>query len=90
MLGPGRLALWWVLGGGCLLALAVIAFGSPRLGGILLAGALVVAAAIRLTVPAERAGGLVIRSRVVDVLMYLALATVVAVGATAVNWHPPR
>ncbi|WP_029212051.1 DUF3017 domain-containing protein [Arsenicicoccus bolidensis] len=88
--GPGRLALWWVLGVGCVLALAVVAVVSPRLGGNLLAGALAAAAVLRLVVSDAAAGGLVIRSRGLDVLMYLALAVVVAVGANAVNWHPTR
>lgn len=88
--GPGRLALWWVLGLGCVLSLAVVAVVSPRLGGNLLAAALAVAGVLRLMVSDAAAGGLVTRSRGLDVLMYLALATVVAVGANSVNWHPTR
>ena len=68
----------------------VVAVVSPRLGGNLLAGALATAAVLRLVVSDAAAGGLVIRSRGLDVLMYLSLAVVVAVGANAVNWHPTR
>ena len=45
---------------------------------------------VLLVVSDAAAGGLVIRSRGLDVLMYLSLAVVVAVGANAVNWHPTR
>lgn len=88
--GPGRLALWWVLGAGALAAMVVVALGMPRVGGNLLGGALAVAAALRLVAPDGAAGGLAVRPRALDVLIYAGLATVVLVGVNAVNWAPPR
>ncbi|WP_409485048.1 DUF3017 domain-containing protein [Arsenicicoccus dermatophilus] len=89
-IGLGRLGLWWLLGLGCVAALVVLALGAPRLGGNILAASFVGAALLRLVLPTALVGGLAIRPRALDVVMYLAFALVVLVGANAVNWHPPR
>ncbi|MCH8612239.1 DUF3017 domain-containing protein [Arsenicicoccus dermatophilus] len=88
--GLGRLGLWWLLAFGCVSALAVLAAGAPRLGGNILAASFVGAAVLRLVLPTSLVGGLAIRPRALDVVMYLTFALVVLVGSNAVNWHPPR
>ena len=69
--------------------LAIAAVGMARVltqhwreGAVLLGGALLVAAALRMLLPTERSGLLAIRSRVIDVLCYVGfgLAMVVARG----------
>ncbi len=56
-----------------------------REGAVLLGGALVVAAVLRLLLPSDRAGLLAIRSRPVDVLCYAGLGTVIAVLAMTIT-----
>jgi hypothetical protein len=56
-----------------------------REGAVLLGGALVVAAALRLLLPTDRVGLLAIRSRPIDVLCYGGLGTVIAVLAMTIT-----
>lgn len=80
----------WVLVALVALAgLGVVAGGSLRLGGYVLASAFWLAAAVRLVLPRWRAGALGIRGRALDVLMYAGAGTVVAVGSWAVNIPSP-
>jgi hypothetical protein len=56
-----------------------------REGAVLLGGALVVAAVLRLLLPTDRVGLLAIRSRPIDVLCYGGLGTVIAVLAMTIT-----
>ena len=56
-----------------------------RRGAVLLGGALLVAAVLRLAVPPERIGLLAIRSRVIDVLCYGAFGVVMVVLAVQIT-----
>lgn len=60
-----------------------------RVGSLLLALALLLAAGLRLTLSARRAGLLVVRSRTLDVLALGLLGLAVAVLAIAVPEHRP-
>ncbi len=68
---------WLSVHGSLLLVLLIAVIGLLRVlaehwreGSVLLGGALLVAAALRILLPAERVGLLAIRSRVIDVLCY--------------------
>jgi uncharacterized membrane protein YvlD (DUF360 family) len=52
---------------------------------VLLGGALIVAAVLRLLLPTDRVGLLAIRSRPIDVLAYGGLGTVIAVLAMTIT-----
>lgn len=87
--GFAVLGVWWpvalVVAGGVL----VTGLGHIRLGGQLVCAALVVAAVVRLLArPARRAGGLVVRSRGLDVVVLLALAVGVLIASATVNLEP--
>ncbi|MBC8092964.1 MAG: DUF3017 domain-containing protein [Pseudonocardia sp.] len=57
-----------------------------RQGGVLLGGALLVAAALRMVLDPERAGLLAVRSRVVDVACYVVLgAAMILLSATIIR-----
>ncbi len=56
-----------------------------REGAVLLGGALLVAAVLRLLLPTDRVGLLAIRSRPIDVLCYGGLGTVIAVLAMTIT-----
>lgn len=73
-----RLSLWWVLAAGVLVALGFAATDHMLRATVAFAGSLAVAAAIRALAPDERAGGLVVRRRHMDVAMLLVLAVAVA------------
>jgi hypothetical protein len=56
-----------------------------REGAVLLGGALIVAAVLRLLLPTERVGLLAIRSRPIDVLCYGGLGTVIVMASTEIT-----
>ncbi len=56
-----------------------------REGAVLLGGALIVAAALRLLLPTDRVGLLAIRSRPIDVLCYGGLGAAIAVLAMTIT-----
>ncbi len=56
-----------------------------REGAVLLGGALIVAAVLRLLLPTDRVGLLAIRSRPIDVLCYGGLGTVISVLAMTIT-----
>ena len=68
--------------------LAVVAANHFRRGGVLIAGAVFLAALVRLFLPEARVGMLAIRSRLLDVVLLVTLA--VALGSVAVGLPPPK
>lgn len=84
---------------GLLLVLAIALAGMQRVltahwreGAVLLGGAMIVAAVLRVVLPMERTGLLAIRSKVVDVLLYSSFGlvmTVLAVTITRVRLSAP-
>lgn len=87
-MNAARFGALWLVAAALLSGLLVIAFGSVRWGGLILAGTLLVAAAFRLVVPTTRAGGLVVRSRIADVLFLFAMATALFVLVIALDLRP--
>lgn len=57
-----------------------------RRGSVLLAVALLVAAVLRVVIPQERAGLLVIRSRAVDFLLYSGFGAMILAVALTIKW----
>ncbi|CAN5535624.1 hypothetical protein BH23ACT6_BH23ACT6_12420 [soil metagenome] len=73
------LGAWWVLPAGLLVSVAFLIGGGLRSFGYAMALTLAVSALIRLLLPEERAGGLIVRSRPWDVAMLLVLAATTAI-----------
>lgn len=87
---PSRLGITWaLLAGGCALALLVMVVGSFRQGGYVLAVVLIGAAIARVALPNKLLDGLIIRSRWLDTLIYLALAAAVLVIFAQVKLSSP-
>ena len=80
----------WLIAAALLSGMAVIGFGHVRSGGLVVAGALVGAALLRLMLPRARAGGLVVRSRVADVLFLLGMGLALFVIVIALDLRPRR
>ena len=66
-----RFGVLWLVAAALVGGLVVIGFGDVRLGGLIVAGTLVLAALLRLTLSRRLAGALVVRSRAVDVIFLL-------------------
>ncbi len=73
------LGAWWVLPLGLLVSMGFLISGGLRSFGYAMAITITLAALIRLVTPAARAGGLIVRSRLWDVLLMVALAAATAV-----------
>ncbi|HZY01505.1 MAG TPA: DUF3017 domain-containing protein [Dermatophilaceae bacterium] len=83
-----RFGALWLVAAGLISGLAVIAFGHVRWGGLMVAGVMFGAALIRLALPSGRAGGLVVRSRLADVLFLLGMAAALFVIVIALDLNP--
>jgi len=80
-------ALWLVIAV-LVSGLAVIGFGYVRLGGFIAAGAMFAGALLRLVLPSARAGGLVVRSRLADIVFLLGMAVALFVIVIALDLQP--
>ncbi len=78
----------WLIASALISGLALIGFGYVRQGGFVVAGTLVVASLLRLTLPRARAGGLVVRSRLGDVLFLLGMGLGLFVIVSALDLRP--
>ena len=78
----------WLIAAVLVSGLAVIGFGQVRWGGLTVAGAMLGAAVFRLVLPSARAGGLVVRSRLADVLFMLGMAVALIVIVLALDLQP--
>jgi len=85
-----RFGALWLVAGALISGLAVISFVNVRLGGFVVAGTLVGAALLRLMLPRERAGGLVVRSRTADVAFLLLMGLALLVIVITVDLSPRR
>ena len=83
-----RFGALWLVAAALILGLAVIGFGSVRWGGFILAGTMFGAGLIRLGLPSSRAAGLVVRSRLADVVFLLGMATILFVIVIALDLSP--
>jgi len=86
----GPFGALWLIAAALISGMALIGFGHVRPGGLVVAGTLVVAALIRLLLPRERAGGLVVRSRATDVLLLLGMGLALFVIVIALDLRPRR
>ena len=80
----------WLIAAALISGMALIGFGHVRTGGLVVAGALVVAAALRSMLPRGPAGGLVVRSRMTDVLFLLGMGVALFVIVIALDLRPRR
>ena len=83
-----RFGALWLVAAALISGLVVIGFGQVRWGGFILAGTVFGAALIRLALPSSRAGGLVVRSRLADVLFMLGMAVALFVIVIALDLRP--
>lgn len=70
---------WWVLAAGMVLSLAFVATDHMWRATGTMSLTLVVAAVLRVALPTEKAGGLIVRRTVLDVVTLVGLAVIVAV-----------
>ena len=83
-----RFGALWLVAAGLISGLAVIGFHSVRWGGFIVAGTMFGAGLIRLALPSSRAGGLVVRSRLADVLFLIGMAAALFVIVIALDLTP--
>jgi Protein of unknown function (DUF3017) len=83
------LGLWWAIAAGLAVGLLLAYLDHLRRAGIVLAGVLVVGAVARAILPEERIGGLVVRSRLFDVVTLLVLAAALTVVTLSLKLSPP-
>ena len=83
-----RLGWWWVAAPVLVLGLVLFWLDQVRLAGYTVAAGLLLAALLRLVLPASRSGGLVVRSRAVDVLTMAALGFGLAVITYTLDLRP--
>ena len=87
MVAP-RLGWWWVATPVLVLGVVAFGFGRVQLAGFVMAGGLLIAALIRAVLPTERSGGLVVRSRVVDVATMGLLGVALVVITASLDLRP--
>jgi hypothetical protein len=83
-----RFGALWLVAAALITGLAVIGFGYVRWGGFILAGTMFGAGLIRLALPSSRSAGLVVRSRLADVLFLLGMGTALFVIVIALDLSP--
>lgn len=81
-------ALYLMVLGACVVALAVGVLGDWRVGVRIFAGVLCVAAGMRLSLPDDQAGMLAVRHRLVDVALLAAVGVVLFLLATSIPDQP--
>lgn len=84
-LGP-----WWAVALVVAAGLAAVVTGHIRAGGYTMAGGAALAAVLRLVLSSPRSGGLVVRSRALDVVMLLVVGSALVVTFTMVRIPPVR
>jgi hypothetical protein len=83
-----RLGLWWLVAPVLVLGLVGFALDRIQLAGYLVASGLALGAVLRLVMPTGRSGGLVVRSRWVDVATMGLLAAALAVITSVLDLRP--
>ena len=84
----GSFGALWLVAAALVSGMTLIALSHVRPGGFVIAGALVGAGLVRLMLPRARAGGLVVRSRVTDVLFLVGMGLTLFVIVTALDLRP--
>lgn len=85
-----HLGLWWVLAAGLLVAFAFVATDHLLRGTVVMGATLGVSAVLRAVAPTERAGGLVVRRRWLDVLILVALGLAIVVSGFTLDLSTRR
>ena len=85
-----RFGVLWLVALALMVGLALMGFGHVRPGGFVVAGTLVAAAMLRLTLPRGPAGGLVVRSRPADVVFLLGMGLGLFIIVSALDLRPRR
>ena len=84
----GSFGALWLIAVALISGMTLIGLDHVRPGGFVVAGALVGAALLRLVLPRAKAGGLVVRSRVADVLFLVAMGFALFVIVIALDLRP--
>ena len=84
----GSFGALWPVAVALILGMTLIGLNHVRQGGFVVAGTLVGAGLLRLMLPRARAGGLVVRSRVTDVLFLVGMGLTLFVIVTALDLRP--
>lgn len=82
------LAAWWVIAAGIVVGLLFVLTDHVLRATAVIGATLVLAAVLRLALSPERAGGLIVRSRVLDALTLVVLATLVVVSGFTLDMTP--
>ncbi|MEP7033987.1 MAG: DUF3017 domain-containing protein [Actinomycetota bacterium] len=85
-----RFGALWLVATALVVGLGLMGAGLVRPGGFVVAGTLVAAAALRLTLPRAAAGGLVVRSRIADVMFLLTMGLGLLVIVSTLDLRPRR
>lgn len=83
-----RLSLWWLIAGGFVVGLVVLAAGHVRYGGYICAGALTCGGLLRLVLPGTKVGALAVRRRSYDAVYLIGLGIALAVVVAALDLRP--
>lgn len=82
------LAAWWVIAAGIAVGLLFVLTDHVLRATAVIGATLVLAAALRLVLSPERAGGLIVRGRVLDALTLVALAMLVVLSGFTLDMTP--
>jgi hypothetical protein len=85
-----RLGWWWVAAPVLFVGMVAFALGHVRFAGFTLAAGLGLAAVLRLVLPTAVSGGLVVRSRLVDVFTMGTFGLALAVITYSLDLTPRR
>ena len=83
-----RFGALWLVAAGLISGLVLIGLDHVRRGGLIIAGTMLAAAVFRLVLPSARAGGLVVRSRIGDVVFLLCAAVALFAIVIALDLRP--
>jgi Protein of unknown function (DUF3017) len=83
-----RFGALWLVTAALISGVAMIGLGHVRPGGFVVAGAVSAAALLRLILSPGRAGGLVVRSRSLDVMFLLGMAVALLVIVITLDLRP--
>lgn len=82
------LAAWWVIAAGIVVGLLFVLTDHVLRATAAIGATLVLAAVLRLALSPERAGGLIVRGRILDALTLVVLATLVVVSGFTLDMTP--
>ncbi len=84
------LAAWWVVAAGVLVGMGFLLTDHVLRATVACGGSLLLAAALRVTLPGSRAGGIAVRGPLVDVVTLVVLAVAILVAGFSLDLAPTR